>query len=88
VPVAPAAAAGGCGACCWESIVTATVMTPPASSAAPTPPASLARNVPGGAGAGANSLSGQDMTTRSPATRGGLPKGAPSACLPQWVLLA
>src|SRR3984957_18930789 len=73
-PTAPAAEGAGDGACCCAS--TAAAMTPPPTmiSATPATPDSLTRARPRGGGAGANWLSGQDMTTRSPATRGQPPK--------------
>jgi hypothetical protein len=62
---------------------------PPASSAVPASPASLILVRPGNSGAGANWLSGHDMTTRSPPIRGHRLNAAPfchspatEGCLP------
>jgi hypothetical protein len=50
---------------------------PPTSSAAAVNPASLVLARPGSGGAGANWLSGHDMTTRSPPIRGQRLNAAP-----------
>src|SRR5262249_62086458 len=71
-PVAPAAAAEGCGACCWAATATPTAAAPPTMSRAPAIPATRARRLPGLVGlvgGGPNPPSGQDMTTRRPAIR-------------------
>ena len=69
-PTVPAAAGPGDGACCWASTATPMAAAPPSSSAAPASPDSLILARPGSGGAGANWLSGHDMTTRSPPIRG------------------
>src|ERR1700678_3216096 len=77
----PAADSAGAGACRWESSATAMTARPPTMREKPANPVSLMREVPRGGGLGANWLSGQDMTTRNPATRvrfAGLSAGATS----------
>jgi hypothetical protein len=61
---------------------------PPTSSAVPASPASLILVRPGSSGAGANWLSGHDMTTRSPPIRGQRLTAVPFGRLPHEVLLA
>src|SRR3984957_5736358 len=65
-PIVPAAAAAGRGG----GPATPLAAAPKTSSAAPARPASLVLARPHGGGAGANWLSGHDMTTRSPPMRG------------------
>ena len=78
-PMLPAAASEGCGACSWVANATPIAVPPPTISRTPTIPARRARRLPGGRlpgawrpgplGGVAYPLSGQDMTTRSPAMR-------------------
>ena len=86
--IVPAAEVAGAGACCWESRAMPMNTAPPRSSTTPARPASLMRARPRGGGAGANWLSGHDMTTRSPPMRGPLPNAVPFRCLPEGVLHA
>src|SRR5579863_2842621 len=72
-PTVPAAEAAGDGACRWASTATPIAAAPPTSSAVPASPASLIAARPGAGGAGANWLSGHDMTTRIPPIRGQRP---------------
>src|SRR5215472_577284 len=68
-PVAPAADAGGCGACIWAAIATPMTRAPPMIRRAPASPAARARRLTGMLGGGAHPVCGQDMTTRNPAMR-------------------
>src|SRR5580704_14471409 len=81
-PILPAADAAGTGACCCASAATRIAMAPPRTREIPVSPASRTRARPRGGGWGANWLSGQDMTTRSPAMRGWPPiwRTFPIAC--------
>ena len=70
-PDGAAAAAEGCGACCWDRNVTPTAASPPRMSATPATPASRARRLTGRGGR-AYPPSGHEATTRNPAIRGHL----------------
>src|SRR6516225_9287768 len=77
-PIAPPAAAEGCGACCWDRNVPPTAAVPPMMSRTPVTPASRARK-PTCLGGRENPVSGHEATTRNPAIRGHLaPLNAPS----------
>src|SRR6202035_5048358 len=69
LPVVPAAAADGCGACTWDSSATPTASRPLMISTTPSTPATRARgrtNMPGG---GPCTPWGHETTTRRPAIR-------------------
>src|SRR5580692_7865580 len=68
LPVTPASASDGCGACTWEATARPTAAVPAMISSTPAIPATRARR-PAVAGGGEYPACGQETTTRKPAIR-------------------